>query len=141
VRDEVRGIAERWYRAFLAADAAELDAVLDPGAAWVIPLDTELSGVHRGARGHSSLRERIAQLTGGTWRPLRDDSFDVAVSPWHAVVMDRYLAQRGERRLDSNEAVILAIEEERIVRLFHYLHGPVGFASFWSPQRGPEATA
>jgi hypothetical protein len=46
--------------------------------------------------------------------------------------MDRFLAERGERRLDSHEAVIVAVEEGHITRLFHYLHDPTAFAAFWS---------
>jgi ketosteroid isomerase-like protein len=46
--------------------------------------------------------------------------------------MDRFLAERGERRLDSHEAVIVAVEEGRITRLFHYLHDPAAFEAFWS---------
>jgi hypothetical protein len=67
---------------------------------------------------------------GGTWRPLRPDSFDVATSPGHAVVPDRFLAERGERRLDSHEAVVVAIEDGWIVRLFHYVHDAGGFEEF-----------
>jgi len=128
----VRDVAEHWYRAFLAADSEALATVVAPGAAWVIPLDTELSGSHRGPNGMASLRERIARLTGGTWKPLRDDSVDIAASAWHAVVIDRYLAERRDRRLDSHEAVILAVERGCVVRLFHYFHDPSTYAEFWA---------
>jgi hypothetical protein len=74
-------------------------------------LDTALSGAHRGPEGIAALRRQIDELTAGTWRPLRDDSFDIAMSPWHGVIMDRFLAERRERRLDSHEAVILAVEQ------------------------------
>ena len=125
-------LAERFYQAFLAADAAALGEVVAPACAWIVRLETVLSGAHRGADGIAGLRRRIDELSGGTWRPLRDDSFDVAASEWHAVVMDRFLAQRGGRQLDSHEAIILAVEGGRIVRLFHYVHDPEVFASFWS---------
>jgi hypothetical protein len=46
--------------------------------------------------------------------------------------MDRFLAERGERRLDSHEAVIVAVEDGRVTRLFHYLHDPAAFGAFWS---------
>jgi ketosteroid isomerase-like protein len=71
-------------------------------------------------------------LTNGTWRPQREDSFDIATSQSHAVVMDRFVAEREERRLDSHEAVIVAVEEGVITRLFHYLHDPATFQAFWS---------
>ena len=96
-------------------------------------LETALSGVHVGPDGIAALRRQIDEVTAGTWRPLREDSFDIATSPWHAVVMDRFLAQRGSDRLDSHEAVVVAVEDGRITRLFHYLHEPSAFAAFWRP--------
>jgi ketosteroid isomerase-like protein len=132
--DEKRigALAEDFYRAFLAADAAELARVVAREAAWLVPLETALSGAHVGPVGIAALRHQIDELTAGTWRPLREDSFDIATSQWHAVIMDRFLAERGERRLDSHEAVIVAVEDGRITRLFHYLHDPAAFAAFWS---------
>jgi ketosteroid isomerase-like protein len=128
----VRELVERFYRAFLAADREVLGKVVAPEAAWIVRLDTELSGAHVGPDGIAALRRHIDELTTGTWRPLGEDSFDIATSQWHAVIMDRFLAERGERRLDSHEAVIVAVEEGRVTRLFHYLHDPAAFAAFWT---------
>jgi ketosteroid isomerase-like protein len=125
-------LMEEFYRAFLAADRDALANVVAPSAAWVVRLDTALSGAHVGAVGIAGLRRQIDELTAGTWRPLREDSFDIATSQWHAVIMDRFLAERGERRLDSHEAVIVAVEDGRVTRLFHYLHDPAAFGAFWS---------
>jgi ketosteroid isomerase-like protein len=125
-------LVEHFYRAFLAADREALAKVVAREAAWIVRLDTALSGTHVGPEGIAALRRQIDELTAGTWRPLRENSFDIATSPWHAVIMDRFLAERGERRLDSHEAVIAAVEEGRITRLFHYLHDPAAFAAFWS---------
>jgi ketosteroid isomerase-like protein len=125
-------LVERFYRAFLAADGEALGKIVAPEAAWVVRLDTALSGAHVGPDGIAALRRQIDELTDGTWRPLREDSFDIAASQWHAVIMDRFLAERGVRRLDSHEAVIVAVDEGRITRLFHYLHDPAAFGAFWS---------
>jgi ketosteroid isomerase-like protein len=129
--DEVTALGEEFYRAFLAADARRLAEVVAPEAAWIVRLDTVLSGAHRGPEGIAELRRTIDRLTGGTWRPLRDDSFDAVASPWHAVIVDRFLAERDGRRLDSHEAIVVAHEQGRIVRIFHYFHDPDGFARFW----------
>jgi len=128
----VRQLVERFYSAFLAADREVLAEVVAPEAAWIVRLDTNLSGAHVGPDGIAALRRQIDELTAGTWRPLRADSFDIAASPWHGVIMDRFVAERGERRLDSHEAVIVAVEEGRVTRLFHYLHDPAAFAAFWT---------
>ena len=126
-------LVEHFYRAFLAADREALAKFVASDATWIVRLDTVLSGAHRGPDGIAALRRQIDELTAGTWRPLRDDSFDIATTPSHAVIMDRFLAKRGERRLDSHEAVIVAAEESGITRLFHYLHDPAAFEAFWSP--------
>lgn len=125
-------LAERFYRAYLDADLSELEQLVAPDAALVIRAESVLAGQHAGPRALATLRHRIGELTGATWGPLREDSYDVATSDWHAVVMDRYVAERGDRRLDSHEALVLAIEEERIVRLFHYVHDSAAFAAFWT---------
>jgi ketosteroid isomerase-like protein len=132
VDERLGDLVEHFYRAFLAADREALAKVVSPETAWIVRLDTALSGAHVGPDGIAALRRRIDELTVGTWRPLREDSFDIATSQWHAVIMDRFLAERGERRLDSHEAVIMAVEEGRIRRLFHYLYDPAGFEAFWS---------
>jgi ketosteroid isomerase-like protein len=126
-----RDLVERFYRAFLAADREALAVLVAPEAAWIVPLETALSGAHPGPEGIAALRRRMDELSSGTWRPLRDDSFDIATSLWHGVIMDRFLAERGERRLDSHEAVIVAVEDGRVTRLFHYLHDPAAFGAFW----------
>jgi ketosteroid isomerase-like protein len=125
-------LVRHFYRAFLAADREALAKVVGSEAAWIVRLDTALSGAHVGPDGIAALRRQIDELTAGTWRPLREESFDIATSQWHAVIMDRFLAERGERRLDSHEAIIVAVEGGRIGRLFHYLHDPAAFAAFWS---------
>jgi ketosteroid isomerase-like protein len=121
-----------FYRAFLAADREALAEVVAPEAAWVVRLNTVLSGAHVGPKGIAALRRQIDELSAGTWRPLREDSFDIATSRWHAVIMDRFVAERGEGRLDSHEAVIVTVVGGRITRLFHYLHDPAAFGAFWS---------
>ena len=131
-QERLGNLAEHFYRAFLAADREALAKVVAPEAAWIVRLDTALSGAHVGPDGIAALRRQIDELTAGTWRPLREDSLDIATSKWHAVIMDRFLAERGERRLDSHEAVIVAVEDGRITRLFHYLHDPSAFGAFWS---------
>jgi ketosteroid isomerase-like protein len=106
--------------------------VVAPDAVLVVRGRTAISGGHRGPQGIAALRRTLAELTRDTWRPLADDSHDVTESEWHAVVLDKFLAERDDHELASHEAFVLAIEEGRIVRLFHYVHDPDGFAAFWA---------
>ncbi|HYZ77894.1 MAG TPA: hypothetical protein VE596_11030 [Gaiellaceae bacterium] len=130
--DRLRDTAESFYRAFIAADRETLARVIAPQARLVIGGDTAISGMHAGPEGIGSLRLRLRDLTDGTWHPLRPDSFDIATSSAHAVIMDRFIAQRRDLRLDSHEAIILAAKEGRVMVLFHYLHHPAPFAAFWA---------
>src|SRR5919201_6465559 len=90
-------LVESFYRAFLAADRGALAEVVAPEAAWIVRLDTALSGAHVGPHGIAALRRQIDELTAGSWCPLREDSFDIATSRWHAVIIDRFRDGRGER--------------------------------------------
>jgi ketosteroid isomerase-like protein len=145
-------LGERFYKAFLAADEAALSEIVAPGAVLVVRGESRLSGGHRGPQGIAGLRRTISDLTADSWRPLRDDSYDVTESEWHAVVLDKFLAERKVtrrrlvplrvtrrrlvpfrvRELASHEAFVLAVEDDRIVRLFHYVHDPDAFTSFWA---------
>ena len=128
----VRRVVEAFYRAFLTGDQDGLADVVAPKAAWIVPLDTIVSGAHTGPDGIVALRRKLDELTSGTWRPLREDSVDFATSALHGVIMDRFQAERDGRQLDSHEAVIVAVEKDLIVRIFHYFHDPQAFAAFWS---------
>jgi ketosteroid isomerase-like protein len=125
-------LGERFYTAFLAGDEAALADVVAPDAVLVVRGRNRLSGGHRGPAGIAALRRTIAELTGDSWGPLREDSHDVTQSVWHAVVLDKFLGERNGRELSSHEAFVLAVEDGRIVRLFHYVHDPDGFAAFWA---------
>jgi ketosteroid isomerase-like protein len=126
--------AERFYRGFVAADRDAIADTVGEDAIWAIAGNSLLAGEHRGPAGIVALRELIARLTDGTWRPLREDSFDIAVSEHHAVIMDRFLAERAGRKLDSHEAIVVARAGcGPIYRLFHYLYDPTTHAAFWSP--------
>src|ERR671936_254164 len=90
----LRELVEGFYRAFLVADRGALAEVVAPEVAWIVRLDTALSGAHVGPDGIAALRRQIDELTAGSCCPLREDSFDIAASQWHAVIMDRFLAER-----------------------------------------------
>ena len=125
-------LGERFYTAFLAADEAALADVVAPDAVLVVRGRSRLAGGHRGPAGIAALRRTIAELTRNSWGPLREDSHDITESEWHAVVLDKFLGERNGRELSSHEAFVLAVEDGRIVRLFHYVHDPDGFAAFWA---------
>ena len=125
--------AELFYRAFLDQDERALADVLDRDALLIIRGDSALTGDHRGPDGILELRRLIDRLTDATWRPLHPDSFDIAASEHHAVIMDRYIAERGARKLDSHEALVVAPGSGAPIRhLFHYVHDPGAHAAFWS---------
>jgi hypothetical protein len=125
--------AELFYRAFLDQDEDALADVLDRNAVLIIRGESVLTGDHRGVDGILELRRLIDRLTDTTWRPLRPDSFDIAASEHHAVIMDRYIAERGVRKLDSHEAIVVAPGSRSPIRhLFHYVHDPAAHAAFWS---------
>jgi ketosteroid isomerase-like protein len=64
VDERLGDLVEHFYRAFLAADRKALAKVVSPETAWIVRLDTALSGAHVGPDGmskqeHSSLRRKL----------------------------------------------------------------------------------
>jgi ketosteroid isomerase-like protein len=64
VDERLGDLVEHFYRAFLAADREALAKVVSPETAWIVRLDTALSGAHVGPDGmskqeHSSLRRKL----------------------------------------------------------------------------------
>ncbi len=123
--------AARWYAAFLAADEDGLAAVVAPTFTLHVTGESPLAGAHRGARGLVLVRRAFSERSGGSFRPWREDSSDVAASAHHAVIMDRWVAERGSARLDAHVAIVLGRDEDRFAIAFLYFHDQRAFDRFF----------
>jgi len=91
-----------------------------------------ISGEHHGPAAIASDLARMRDLTGGSFRAFAPDVYDVLVSDRHTVLVDRYVAERGGRRLDSHEVWLVSIDGGRIRDCIQYLHDQPAFDEFWS---------
>lgn len=125
-------IAERFHQALVANDAAALNELLADDAAWYISGRSRLAGEHKGREAIVALVQKVHELTGGTFRPLRADSHDVCASEYHAVLMDRFLAERGGKQLDTHVAFVVVVEGSSVKLLLPYFYDQYAFDEFWS---------
>jgi len=125
-------LTARFYLAWRDADYDALAGVLAPDAEWVMTGRSRFSGTTKGCEAVIAMRRQMSELTRGTWRPLRHDSFDVISSDYHTVVMDRFLAERDGKSLDSHEAILALAEGGKVKTLLHYFFDQHAFDDFWS---------
>ena len=116
------------YQAFLDGDEASLAKLLPADFELHSAIPGVLRGPHRGAAGLVALRAGLATRTGGTFRPWKTDSRDVARSEHHAVLMDRWVGELPGGKLDAHFAIVFGVEEGRPVIAFLYVENPAAFA-------------
>jgi hypothetical protein len=119
-------LMERFYRALLGNDAATLTGAVAADAVIAIP-------GNEGA-GHDHLRRVLDQLHRGELRTWSDDSFDVLVSPYHGVVLDRWLRTEPDgSELDQHVTVLAAAlrDDGTIGLLSIYGYDSAEIARFW----------
>ena len=90
------------------------------------------AGSHRGKDAIVGIIGRLHALNSGTFRALREDSHDVCVSEHHAVLMDRFLAKRGDRQLDTHLAFVVVTEGGKVTLLLPYFYDQYVWDEFWS---------
>ncbi|MDZ4277980.1 MAG: nuclear transport factor 2 family protein [Dehalococcoidia bacterium] len=131
-RDIDSSLVERFHRAFVANDAAALDEVLGDDVELHMTGRSPFAGSHRGKDAVIAVVRRMHELSGGTLRPLRDDSHDIMISEYHAMLTDRFLAERGDKRLDTHVGFIVVTEGGKVKLLLPYFYDQYAFDEFWA---------
>jgi hypothetical protein len=122
-------LAERLYAALLSARPEDFRPALAAGSTWELPGRSALAGLHRGPEPILGLLRRLAEL-----RPIRSAAYDVAASEHHAVLMTRLVGDG----LDSDHAVVVvAADDGRLARAFHYVFDQYAFDRHFSARGGP----
>jgi ketosteroid isomerase-like protein len=124
-------LADRFYIAWRDADYAALSELLAPDTQWIMTGRSRFSGTAKGPDAIIAMRRQMSALTGGTWRALRDDSYDIVSSEYHTFVTDRYLAERDGKSLDSHEMILVLPEDGRVKTVLHYFLDQYAFDDFW----------
>ena len=116
-------LAERLYDALRAQDPTRFRDSLDRDSTWELPGRSAIAGVHRGPDAILAMLQRLAVL-----RPIHHEAFDVATSDYHGVLMTRLVGDG----LDSDHVVVVvAGEDGRLDRAFHYVFDAYAFDAFF----------
>ncbi len=122
-------LLSRLYEAFDKNDVATLAKLIAEDAVWHIPGSTPISGEHRGHTAIFAFFQRLAEMSGGTFRA---QLVDVMASDMHAVALATVSGTRGERTYDSSYLLLFRIENERIVEARLFNDDQEAFNAFWS---------
>jgi ketosteroid isomerase-like protein len=123
---------ERFHRAFVSNDAAALHDVLADSVELHGTGHSPLASSYRGPDAIIAIVRRMHELAGGTFRPLREDSHDIMVSEHHAMLTDRFLAERQGKRLDVHIGFIVVTEGGKVTLLLPYFYDQYAWDEFWS---------
>src|SRR2546422_10032972 len=85
-------LVERLYAAFDAGDAESLKKLIAEDAVWHVPGSTEISGDHRGHEAIFAYFQKLAELSGGTFRA---GLVDVPASDMPAAGLAAAIGARG----------------------------------------------
>ena len=125
-------LADRFFRAWRDADCSALAELLAPNAEWIMTGHSRFAGPTKGSDAVIDMRRQMTALTAGSWRALRDDSYDVVSSEHHIIILDRFLADREGKQLDSHEGILILPEADgKVHTILHYFFDQHHFDEFW----------
>src|SRR3989441_8868593 len=96
-------LVERLYAAFDAGDAESLKKLIAEDAVWHVPGSTEISGDHRGHEAIFAYFQKLAELSGGTFRA---ELVGPLASDMHAPAFAAAIGERGERVLEQTDLLL-----------------------------------
>src|SRR3989442_15962418 len=122
-------LVERMYAFFDAGDADLLKKIIAEEGVWNVPGSTEISGDHCGHEAIFAYFQKLAELSGGTFRA---ELVDVLGSDMHAAALAAAIGERGDRVLEQTYLLFLRIENDRIVEARLFNEDEEAFQAFWS---------
>jgi len=117
------------YDAFDEKDGERLKKLIAEDAVWYVPGSTPISGEHRGHAAIFAYFERLAELSGGTFRA---ELVDILASDMHAVALASATAKRGDRTFEGSYLLLMRIENGRIVEARLFNDDPAAFEALWA---------
>jgi ketosteroid isomerase-like protein len=110
-------VIRRFYEARAAHDEAAIRSVLSEDVVWHESGDFDYSGTHSGREAVLALLNRLASITGGTFRL---EARDLVESRQHAAAVVHWYAERSGHRIDGQEIAVYRIEGGRITTAWFF---------------------
>jgi ketosteroid isomerase-like protein len=132
-------LAKRFYLAFREHDWSALRSCLADDAELGMSGRSAMARTYSGADEAVGVLREIVEHSGGTFRPALDDGWDVCVSEYHAIVLDWFRAERDGRELQAYLYFVMAMKDEKIVRVFVHSSEQYEFDEFFADGEPPRA--
>lgn len=104
------------FGAFYEGDMETIKGGFAEDAVWHMPGKSQLAGDHQGPDAIVGFIERSVELAEGTFQL---ELLDVMASEDHGVSWQRITAERGDKTLDQNEALVFRIRDGKIAEVWH----------------------
>src|SRR2546426_10783082 len=100
------------YDAFDAKDSEKLKKLIAEDAVWYVPGSSPISGEHRGHAAIFAYFQKLAELSGGTFRA---ELVDGLARDMHAAAFGAAIGEGGGRVLEQTYLLFLRVENDRVV--------------------------
>jgi ketosteroid isomerase-like protein len=130
--DVRRALVKSFFDAFCARDWEAMASLFGDDAQLGMSGRSPFAGEHRGPKAVTSVFRGIVERSGGTFGPVREDTWDICTSDDHVVLLEWFTARRNERELRAYLYFVCAVEKGRIARMFVHSSEQYEFDDFWS---------
>ena len=127
--EEAREVVRHWFEALERGDIDDAAELLAPEITWHVPGRSPVSGEYRGREAVAGAFRTFRERTGGTFHA---ELVDVVSSSATVVALVRNTGRRGERLLDSGQALQFRVTGGQIAEIWTYVDDLYAVDAFWS---------
>ncbi len=121
-------MVRRGYEAFATGDLATLNELLADDIVWHATGRNQLAGTYRGKEEVFGLFQRLAELSGGTFKL---DVHTILADDEHAVALARVTGEREGKTLDDNTIQAFHVRDGKVTEQWLYPGDAYATDEFW----------
>ena len=122
-------VVRHWYEAWARGDIDEAAELLAPQVVWHVPGRSPVGGEYKGREAVAEALQTFRERTGGTFH---SELIDLLSSPSTVIALVRNTGRRGDRLLDSRQALQFDVAGGRIAEIWIYVDDLHAVDAFWS---------
>ena len=122
-------LVRQGYGAFSGGDMDTLRRLFSDDAVWHVSGRSRLSGDYQGADEILGYFRQTMELTEGNFQV---ELHDVVANDNHVVGLHHASGQRGDKRLESNEALVFHLRDGRVTEVWQLFEDPYQAEDFFS---------